>query len=106
VTTDDGAGARPSVWRRADSAAYVESSAGTPPRAVVLDLDHLDHPPYVFEGPAALIWEHVDGERSESQIAAELAEAFETPVVVVAADVRQFLDRLRELRLVVDRDAV
>ena len=40
------------VWRRATSAAYVES----PERVVVLDLDHLDLPPYVFEGSAAQIW--------------------------------------------------
>jgi hypothetical protein len=34
-------------------------------------------------------------------MAAELAEAFEAPVDVVTADVRQFVDRLRELGLLV-----
>jgi hypothetical protein len=105
VTTGGDLEPRATVWRRAGSAAYVESSPGSAPRAVVLDLDHLDHPPYVFEGSAALIWGYVDGVRSEAQIATQLAEAFETPVDVVAADVREFVDRLRELRLVVDSDA-
>jgi Coenzyme PQQ synthesis protein D (PqqD) len=85
------------VWRRAPSAAYVE----TPRRAVVLDLDHLDHPPYVLEGSAAQIWGCVDGDRTEAEIVADLAEAFELPGEQVAADVRDFLDRLVALGLVV-----
>jgi Coenzyme PQQ synthesis protein D (PqqD) len=85
------------VWRRASATAYVDS----PDRVVVVDLDHLDLPPYVFEGSAAQIWAAVDGERSEAEIVADLAEAFQAPVDVVTADVRQFVDRLRELGLVV-----
>jgi hypothetical protein len=85
------------VWRRATSAAYVE----TPRRAVVLDLDHLDLPPYVFDGPAAQIWACVDGDRTEAEIVADLAEAFEVPADHVASDVRDFVERLRELGLVV-----
>jgi hypothetical protein len=91
---------RPVVWRRAQGAAYVES----PDRVVVLDLDHLDLPPYVFEGTAAQIWARLDGDRPEAEIVSHLAEAFQAPVEVVAADVRQFVDRLRELGLVVDGD--
>ena len=102
---DAGAGAEPqppaadatTVWRRATSTAYVES----PERAVVLDLDHLDLPPYIFEGSAAQIWACVDGDRSEAEIVADLAAAFEVPAEVVAPDVRDFLDRLRDLGLVV-----
>jgi hypothetical protein len=85
------------VWRRATGTAYVESAE----RVVVLELDHPDLPPYVFEGSAALIWARVDGERTEAGIAAELAEIFEAPAEVVAPDVRQFVDRLRELGLIV-----
>ena len=85
------------VWRRATSTAYVESAE----RVVVLDLDHLDLPPYVFEGSAALIWGRVDGERTEAGIVTDLAETFQAPAEVVAADVRQFVDRLQELGLVV-----
>jgi hypothetical protein len=85
------------VWRRAPTAAYVENDD----RVVVLDLDHLDLPPYVFEGPASQIWACVDGDRTESEMVADLAEAFEVPAEVVASDVRQFVDRLRQLGLVV-----
>ena len=85
------------VWRRASTAAYVES----PERVVVLDLDHLDRAPYVFEGSAAQVWACVDGDRSEVEIVADLAEAFEVPVEVVAPDVRQFVDRLADLGLIV-----
>ena len=84
------------VWERASSAAYVESAE----RVVVLDLDHPDLPPFVFEGSGAQIWACVDGARTEDEIVADLAEAFEVPVEVVAPDVRRFVDRLRELGLV------
>jgi len=90
------------VWGHATSAAYVES----PERVVVLDLAHPDLPPYVFEGSGAQIWACVDGDRTEDEIVADLAEAFEIPVEVVGPDVRRFLDRLRELGLVVDGDGV
>jgi hypothetical protein len=85
------------VWERATSAAYVESEE----RVVVLDLDHPELPPYVFEGSGAQIWACVDGDRTEAEIVADLAEGFEVPVEVVAPDVRRFVDRLRELGLVV-----
>jgi hypothetical protein len=85
------------VWRRAPSTAYVESEG----RVVVLDLDHLDLPPYVFEGSASQIWACVDGDRTEAELVADLAEAFEVPAEVVAPDVRRFIDRLRDLGLLV-----
>jgi hypothetical protein len=85
------------VWRRATGTAYVES----PERVVVLDLDHPDLPPYVFEGSAALIWGCVDGNRTEARIVTDVAEDFEAPAEVVELDVRQFVDRLRELGLIV-----
>jgi hypothetical protein len=73
---------------------------------VALDLDHLDRPPFVFEGSAAQVWACVDGERTESQIVTDLAEAFGASVEVVAADVRQFVDQLSDLGLIVtDGDA-
>jgi hypothetical protein len=85
------------VWGHADSTAYVESAE----RVVVLDLDHPDLPPYVFEGSGAQIWACLDGDRTEEEIVADLAEAFEIPAEVVGPDVRQFVDRLRELGLIV-----
>jgi hypothetical protein len=71
---------------------------------VVLDLDHLDLPPYVFEGTAAQVWACLDGDRSEREIVADLAEAYEAPAQRVADDVRQFVDRLRDLGLIVSGD--
>ena len=69
------------VWRRATSTAYVES----PERVVVVDLDHLDLPPYVFEGSAAQVWACLDGVRTEAEIVADLADAYDAPAEVVAA---------------------
>jgi Coenzyme PQQ synthesis protein D (PqqD) len=94
--------ARETVWRRAVSAAYVESEG----RVVVLDLDRPELPPYVFEGSAADVWTRVDGVRSEADIATGLAEAYGAPVEVVASDVRQFVARLGELGLVVGDDGL
>src|SRR4051794_21080474 len=85
------------VWRRVDHAAYVDSGE----RVVVLDLDHLDLPPYVFEGSAAAVWACFDGDRTEAEIVSELAEVYQVEPAVVAVDVRQFVDRLRTLGLVV-----
>jgi hypothetical protein len=85
------------VWRRVEHAAYVDSGE----RVVVLDLDHLDLPPYVFEGSAAAVWACLDGDRTESEIVSELAEAHQVEAAEVAVDVRQFVDRLRTLGLVV-----
>lgn len=85
------------VWRRATSTAYV----GSGDRVVVVDLDHLDLRPYVFEGSAAQVWVCLDGDRTEDEVVADLAEAYEVPAETVASDVRQFVDRLRELGLVV-----
>jgi hypothetical protein len=85
------------VWRRVDHAAYVDSGE----RVVVLDLDHLDLPPYIFEGSAAAVWACLDGDLTEAEIVSELAEAYQVEPAVVAVDVRQFVDRLRTLGLVV-----
>jgi len=88
---------RSTVWRRAPGTAYVDTSD----RAVILDLDHLERMPYVFTGSAAQIWACVDGDRTEDEIVADLAEAFEVPQDVVAQDVSGFLAELRSLGLVV-----
>jgi hypothetical protein len=96
--TED-AGSEPGsvVWRRATSTAYVES----PERVVVLDLDHLDRSPYVFEGSASQVWACLDGDRTQAEVVADLAQGFEAPVDVVSSDVRRFVDHLADLGLVV-----
>ena len=86
------------VWRRSTSTAYVES----PHRVVVLDLSKLDRAPYVFEGSAAQVWACVDGDRTESEIVTDLAEAYCAPVESLAGDVRGFLAELAELGLIVN----
>ncbi|HEX3932686.1 MAG TPA: PqqD family protein [Nocardioides sp.] len=90
---------RPAVWRRATSTAYVASTPGSPDRAVVLDLSHPERPPYVFEDSAARIWECLDGERTEAEVADHLAEEFEVEAGALAADVRGFLGELERLGL-------
>ena len=85
------------VWRHADTTAYVDSAE----RVVVVDLDHPELPPYVFEGTAAQIWAALDGDRSEAEVVADLAEVYEVPADGVAGDVRRFIDRLGDLGLVV-----
>ncbi|HEY3529252.1 MAG TPA: PqqD family protein [Nocardioides sp.] len=110
VEPDDRAGAGgpadagTAVWRRATSTAYVESADESDQRVVVLDLDHLELPPYVFEGSAAQIWGCIDGDRTVAEIVHDLAEAFEVPDDVVGPDVREFVDRLRDLGLIVADD--
>jgi hypothetical protein len=91
-----GTGPGSTVWRRATSTAYVESAE----RVVVLDLDHLDRPPYVFEGSAARIWAALDGDRTEAEVVTDLAEAFDAPADQIAHDVRGFIDRLGDLGLI------
>ena len=87
----------PTVWRRATSTAYVEELA----RVVVLDLDHLDRPPYVFEGSAAQVWACLDGIRTEDEIVTDLADAYDVSPEVVAGDLRRFVDQLGDLGLIV-----
>jgi hypothetical protein len=99
--TGDRPSVGPTLWRRATSTAYVESPPGAGERVVVLDLDHLDLPPYVFEGSAAQVWLCLDGTRTGAEIVTELADAYEVAAEVVAEDVRQFVDRLWDLGLVV-----
>jgi hypothetical protein len=84
------------VWRRSPDTAYVDR----PDRAVVLDLDHLDRAPYVFEGTAAQIWALVDGTRTELDVVTALAEQYDVPVTTLAGDVRAFLAELDGLGLV------
>jgi hypothetical protein len=74
---------------------------GTQGRGGVLDQDHHDPRPHDFEGSAAQVWACLDGDRTEVEIVTDLAEAYEVPAETVAGDVRQFVDRLRELGLVV-----
>lgn len=85
------------VPSRADDLAVVESEG----RAAILDLDHLDRPPAVLEGPAAAVWSLVDGTRNVAEIVSTLASVYDAPSGVVEADVCGFLADLVGRRFVV-----
>ncbi|KIC69455.1 PqqD family protein [Pseudarthrobacter phenanthrenivorans] len=72
----------------------------TKPRARVALL-HLDATqPVVLEGPAAVIWDLIDGERSERDIFAELEATFEDQSGQMQAQVEGFLASLEAQRLI------
>jgi hypothetical protein len=50
------------------------------------------------------VWACLDGDRSEGEIVDDLAAAYDVPPEVVLGDVRQFIDRLAELGLIVSDD--
>lgn len=72
----------------------------TQPRARVALL-HLDATqPVVLEGPAAVIWDLIDGQRSEQDIFAELEATFEDQSGQMQAQVEGFLASLEAQRLI------
>ena len=72
----------------------------TEPRARVALL-HLDATqPVVLEGPAAAIWDLIDGQRSEQDIFAELVATFEDPSGLMQFQVESFLASLEAQRLI------
>jgi pyrroloquinoline quinone biosynthesis protein D len=84
------------VWKRGGLVAEV----CTEPRARVALL-HLDATqPVVLEGPAAVIWDLIDGERSERDIFAELEATFEDQSGQMQAQVEGFLASLEAQRLI------
>ena len=84
------------VWKRGGLVAEV----CTQPRARVALL-HLDATqPVVLEGPAAVIWDLIDGQRSERDIFAELEATFEDQSGQMQAQVEGFLASLEAQRLI------
>lgn len=83
------------VWRHKSDLAVVESES----RTVVLDLDRLDVPPRLLQGPALLIWETLPG-RTTEQVVAEVAAFFDLEPAEVADGVRTFLDDVAAVGLV------
>lgn len=63
-------------------------------RVAMIHLERLADPPVVLEGPAAAIWDLVDGRRSTGAMAAELAERSGAGLEQVGRDVVAFLDDL------------
>ena len=84
------------VWKRGGLVAEV----CTEPRARVALL-HLDATqPVVLEGPAAVIWDLIDGQRSEQDIFAELEATFADQSGQMQTQVKGFLASLEEQRLI------
>ncbi|MGN7200852.1 PqqD family protein [Arthrobacter sp. SAFR-044] len=84
------------IWHHSGHVAQV----CTKPRARVALL-HLDATqPVVLEGPAAVIWDLIDGQRSEREILAELEITFEDQAGQMQAQVEGFLASLEAQRLI------
>lgn len=84
------------VWKRGGLVAEVRTQ---PKRRVALL--HLDETqPVVLEGPAAVIWELIDGHRSEQEIFSELEESFEDDLGQMQAQAELFLASLEARRLI------
>jgi pyrroloquinoline quinone biosynthesis protein D len=67
-------------------------------RVALLHLDATQ--PVVLEGPAAVIWDLIDGQRSERDIFAELEATFEDQSGQMQAQVEGFLASLEAQRLI------
>ncbi|MEO5314969.1 PqqD family protein [Pseudarthrobacter sp. CC12] len=84
------------IWHHSGYVAQV----CTKPRARVALL-HLDATqPVVLEGTAAVIWDLIDGQRSEQDIFAELEATFEVQSGQMQAQVEGFLASLEAQRLI------
>ncbi|MDA0163852.1 pyrroloquinoline quinone biosynthesis peptide chaperone PqqD [Solirubrobacter ginsenosidimutans] len=69
-------------------------------QTVLLRLD--DGSYYALDDVGARVWELCDGERSVDDIVAVMTGEFEAPAATITADVLEFIDELREERLLVE----
>lgn len=84
------------IWHHSRHVAQV----CTQPRARVALL-HLDATqPVVLEGPAAVIWDLIDGQRTQQDILAELEVTFEDQSGQMQGQVEGFLASLEAQRLI------
>lgn len=67
-------------------------------RVALLHLD--ENQPVVLEGPAAVIWELIDGHRSQHDIFSELEETFDDELGQMQAQAELFLASLEARRLI------
>ena len=84
------------VWKRGGLVAEVRTEATN--RVALLHLDATQ--PVVLEGPAAAIWDLIDGQRAEQSILAELEANFEDQSGQMQAQVESFLAGLEAQRLI------
>ncbi|WP_235423544.1 PqqD family protein [Pseudarthrobacter chlorophenolicus] len=67
-------------------------------RVALLHLD--ESQPVVLEGPAAVIWELIDGHRSDQEIYGRLEETFEDELGQMQVQAELFLASLEARRLI------
>ncbi|WP_461172284.1 PqqD family protein [Arthrobacter sp. Z1-9] len=84
------------VWKRGGLVAEVRS--GSANRVALLHLDAVR--PLVLEGTAAIIWNLIDGQRTEQSILAELEANFEDQSGQMQSQVERFLASLEAQRLI------
>ena len=84
------------VWKRGGLVAEVCTERRA--RVALLHLDATQ--PVVLQGPAAVIWDLIDGQRSEQDILAELEATFDDPSGHMQAQVEDFLANLEAQRLI------
>ena len=84
------------VWRHSDLVAEVRTDPAN--RVALLHLDATQ--PVVLEGTAAVIWNLIDGQRTEQSILTELEASFEDHSRQIQAQVESFLASLEAQRLI------
>jgi hypothetical protein len=84
------------VWKRGGLVAEVCSERRR--RVALLHVDATQ--PVVLEGPAAVIWDLIDGQRTEQSILAELEAIFEDRTGQMHSQVEDFLASLEAQRLI------
>jgi coenzyme PQQ biosynthesis protein PqqD len=85
-------GARP---RRQEGVLAQEAQGQT----VLLRLD--DGGYYALDEVGAAVWELCDGSRSVAEVVAAIGERFDAPEATIRADVMEFVEELRDERLLV-----
>lgn len=78
------------AWRHRERVVAV----GDAERTALVDLDDPAHPPRILLGPAAAVWQAVDGRRDLAALAARVAEEFGLTGDDVVDDVAGFLRSL------------
>jgi pyrroloquinoline quinone biosynthesis protein D len=89
------------IWHHSGHVAQVCTQRWA--RVALLHLDATQ--PVVLEGPAAVIWDLIDGQRTGQDIFAELAANFEDQAGQMLSQVESFLASLEAAHLIeADRD--
>lgn len=84
------------VWKR--GACVAEVRAASVGRVALLHLDATQ--PVVLAGPAAAVWQLIDGHRDQADVVAELEAAFEDTAGQLAHQVEGFLASLAAHHLI------